>query len=91
VISVGLMVRAKPFSGFHGSCCWARRNLVVTANSSGCLAGYFRRSSHRAHTVGGQPPSLIETKSPIDVTKLLAAPHVKAVRAQTMLVDSYVS
>jgi Cu(I)/Ag(I) efflux system membrane protein CusA/SilA len=39
----------------------------------------------------GQPPSLIEDQVtyPI-VTKLLAAPHVKAVRAQTMLGDSYV-
>ena len=38
----------------------------------------------------GQPPSLIEDQVtyPI-VTKLLAAPHVKAVRAQTMLGDSY--
>ena len=40
---------------------------------------------------GGQPPSLIEDQVtyPI-VTKLLAAPHVKAVRAQTMFGDSYV-
>src|SRR5438128_6752482 len=39
----------------------------------------------------GQPPKLIEDQVtyPI-VTKLLAAPHVKAVRAQTMLGDSYV-
>src|SRR4030088_1690219 len=39
----------------------------------------------------GQPPSLIEdhVTYPI-VTKLLAAPHVKAVRAQTMFGDSYV-
>src|SRR5580698_7327148 len=39
----------------------------------------------------GQPPSLIEDQVtyPI-VTKLLAAPHVKAVRAQTMFGDSYV-
>jgi Cu(I)/Ag(I) efflux system membrane protein CusA/SilA len=39
----------------------------------------------------GQPPSLIEDQItyPI-VTKLLAAPHVKAVRAQTMFGDSYV-
>ena len=39
----------------------------------------------------GQPPSLIEDQVtyPI-VTRLLAAPHVKAVRAQTMLGDSYV-
>ena len=38
----------------------------------------------------GQPPSLIEDQVtyPI-VTKLLAAPHVKAVRAQTMPGDSY--
>ena len=42
-------------------------------------------------TWAGQPPSLIEDQVtyPI-VTKLLAAPHVKAVRAQTMLGDSYV-
>src|SRR5262252_4042945 len=39
----------------------------------------------------GQPPSLIEDQVtyPI-VKKLLAAPHVKAVRAQTMFGDSYV-
>src|SRR2546428_3544850 len=39
----------------------------------------------------GQPPSLIEDQVtyPI-VTPLLAAPHVKAVRAQTMFGDSYV-
>src|SRR5438094_360608 len=39
----------------------------------------------------GQPPSLIEDQVtyPI-VTKLLAAPHVKAFRAQTMFGDSYV-
>jgi Cu(I)/Ag(I) efflux system membrane protein CusA/SilA len=39
----------------------------------------------------GQPPDLIEDQVtyPI-VTSLLAAPHVKAVRAQTMLGDSYV-
>jgi Cu(I)/Ag(I) efflux system membrane protein CusA/SilA len=39
----------------------------------------------------GQPPDIIEDQVtyPI-VTSLLAAPHVKAVRAQTMLGDSYV-
>src|SRR5450631_3125780 len=39
----------------------------------------------------GQPPNLIEDQVtyPI-VTTLLAAPHVKAVRAQTMFNDSYV-
>ena len=39
----------------------------------------------------GQPPDVIEDQVtyPI-VTSLLAAPHVKAVRAQTMLSDSYV-
>jgi len=39
----------------------------------------------------GQPPSIIEDQVtyPI-VTTLLAAPHVKAVRAQTMFGDSYV-
>jgi Cu(I)/Ag(I) efflux system membrane protein CusA/SilA len=39
----------------------------------------------------GQPPSLLEDQVtyPI-VTRLLAAPHVKAVRAQTMFGDSYV-
>src|SRR5262245_28575180 len=42
-------------------------------------------------SVAGQPPSLIEDQVtyPI-VTKLLAAPRVKAVRAQTMFGDSYV-
>ena len=39
----------------------------------------------------GQPPNLIEDQVsyPI-VTTLLAAPHVKAVRAQTLFGDSYV-
>src|SRR6201997_4438202 len=39
----------------------------------------------------GQPPDVIEDQVtyPI-VTSLLAAPHVKAVRAQTMFGDSYV-
>src|SRR5580698_25788 len=39
----------------------------------------------------GQPPDIIEDQItyPI-VTSLLAAPHVKAVRAQTMIGDSYV-
>ena len=39
----------------------------------------------------GQPPNIIEDQVtyPI-VTALLAAPHVKAVRAQTMFGDSYV-
>src|ERR1700691_6428087 len=39
----------------------------------------------------GEPPSIIEDQVtyPI-VTTLLAAPHVKAVRAQTMFGDSYV-
>ncbi len=44
------------------------------------------------HTAwAGQPPSIIEDQVtyPI-VTTLLAAPHVKAVRAQTMFGDSYV-
>jgi Cu(I)/Ag(I) efflux system membrane protein CusA/SilA len=44
------------------------------------------------HTAwAGQPPDVIEDQVtyPI-VTSLLAAPHVKAVRAQTMLGDSYV-
>src|SRR5438552_148913 len=42
-------------------------------------------------TWAGQPPSLIEDQVtyPI-VSSLLAAPHVKAVRAQTMFGDSYV-
>jgi len=39
----------------------------------------------------GQPPSLIEDQVTYPmVTALLAAPHVKAVRAQTMFGDSYV-
>src|SRR6202158_2383759 len=39
----------------------------------------------------GQPPSIIEDQVTYPlVTTLLAAPHVKAVRAQTMLGDSYV-
>lgn len=42
-------------------------------------------------TWAGQPPDIIEDQVtyPI-VTSLLAAPHVKALRAQTMLGDSYV-
>ena len=42
-------------------------------------------------TWAGQPPNIIEDQVtyPI-VTALLAAPHVKAVRAQTMFGDSYV-
>src|SRR5207237_6965623 len=42
-------------------------------------------------TWAGQPPSLIEDQVtyPI-VSSLLAAPHVKAVRAQTMFGDSYI-
>jgi Cu(I)/Ag(I) efflux system membrane protein CusA/SilA len=39
----------------------------------------------------GQPPSLIEDQVTYPIgTTLLAAPHVKAVRAQTMFGDSYV-
>ena len=44
------------------------------------------------HTAwNGEPPNIIEDQVtyPI-VTALLAAPHVKAVRAQTMFGDSYV-
>src|SRR3974390_2156288 len=44
------------------------------------------------HTAwAGQPPNIIENQVtyPI-VTSLLAAPHVKAVRAQTMFGDSYI-
>jgi Cu(I)/Ag(I) efflux system membrane protein CusA/SilA len=43
------------------------------------------------HTVWNEPPNIIEDQVtyPI-VTALLAAPHVKAVRAQTMFGDSYV-
>ncbi|MGH6935372.1 MAG: efflux RND transporter permease subunit, partial [Methylocella sp.] len=43
------------------------------------------------HTAWNEPPNIIEDQVtfPI-VTRLLAAPHVKAVRAQTMFGDSYV-
>src|ERR1039458_6690363 len=43
------------------------------------------------HTAWDEPPNVIEDQVtyPI-VTALLAAPHVKAVRAQTMFGDSYV-
>src|SRR5262249_13075943 len=43
------------------------------------------------HTAWNEPPNIIEDQVtyPI-VTALLAAPHVKAVRAQTMFGDSYV-
>ena len=85
--------------------CARNRFLVFTGTLLLVLAGIFslRRIPLDAlpdisdvqviiHTPwAGQPPSLIEDQVtyPI-VTKLLAAPHVKAVRAQTMFGDSYV-
>jgi Cu(I)/Ag(I) efflux system membrane protein CusA/SilA len=85
--------------------CAQNRFLVVTGTLLLVLAGIWslRRIPLDAlpdisdvqvivHTPwSGQPPSLIEDQVtyPI-VTKLLAAPHVKAVRAQTMFGDSYV-
>jgi len=85
--------------------CAQNRFLVFTATLLLVLAGIWslRRIPLDAlpdisdvqvivHTPwAGQPPSLIEDQVtyPI-VTKLLAAPHVKAVRAQTMFGDSYV-
>ena len=85
--------------------CAQNRFLVVTGTLLLVLAGIWslRRIPLDAlpdisdvqvivHTPwAGQPPSLIEDQVtyPI-VTKLLAAPHVKAVRAQTMFGDSYV-
>jgi copper/silver efflux system protein len=86
-------------------CCAQNRFLVFTGTLLLVLAGIWslRRIPLDAlpdisdvqvivHTPwAGQPPNLIEDQVsyPI-VTKLLAAPHVKAVRAQTMFGDSYV-
>ena len=86
-------------------CCARNRFLVFTGTLLLVLAGIWslRRIPLDAlpdisdveviiHTPwAGQPPSLIEDQVtyPI-VTTLLAAPHVKAVRAQTMFGDSYV-
>jgi len=85
--------------------CTENRFLVITATCLLVAAGLWsmRRIALDAlpdisdveviiHTQwAGQPPNLIEDQVsyPI-VTKLLAAPHVKAVRAQTMFGDSYV-
>jgi len=68
-----------------------RGNLVVAPHPARCAAGYSDVQVIIHTRWAGQPPSLIEDQVtyPI-VTKLLAAPHVKAVRAQTMLGDSYV-
>jgi Cu(I)/Ag(I) efflux system membrane protein CusA/SilA len=84
---------------------WARnRFLVFTATLSLVLAGIWtmRRIPLDAlpdisdvqviiHTAWDEPPNIIEDQVtyPI-VTALLAAPSVKAVRAQTMFGDSYV-
>src|SRR5207248_4217084 len=86
-------------------CCAQARFLVFTGTLLLVLAGVWslRRIPLDAlpdisdvqviiHTSWtGQPPSLIEDQVtyPI-VTRLLAAPHVKAVRAQTMFGDYYV-
>ena len=86
------MVRAQPVSGFH------RRH-----SARGCRRVVLRRVPLDAlpdisdvqviiHTDwAGEPPNIIEDQVtyPI-VTALLAAPHVKDVRAQTMFGDSYV-
>ena len=85
--------------------CAGNRFLVFTGTLLLVLAGFWslRRIPLDAlpdisdvqvivHTPwAGQPPSLIEDQVtyPI-VTTLLAGPHVKAVRAQTMFGDSYV-
>jgi Cu(I)/Ag(I) efflux system membrane protein CusA/SilA len=85
---------------------WCARNrfLVFTATLSLVLAGIWamRRIPLDAlpdisdvqviiHTAWNEPPNIIEDQVtyPI-VTALLAAPNVKAVRAQTMFGDSYV-
>ena len=85
---------------------WCARNrfLVFTATLSLVLAGIWtmRRIPLDAlpdisdvqviiHTAWDEPPNIIEDQVtyPI-VTALLAAPNVKAVRAQTMFGDSYV-
>ena len=67
------------------------RHLVAAARAPGCSAGYFRCSSHHSHHWAASRPTsskirLLIRSSPA----LLAAPHVKAVRAQTMFGDSYV-
>jgi Cu(I)/Ag(I) efflux system membrane protein CusA/SilA len=83
---------------------WCARNrfLVFTATLSLVLAGIWamRRipldalpdiSDVQVITAWDEPPNIIEDQVtyPI-VTALLAAPRVKAVRAQTMFGDSYV-
>ncbi len=56
-----------------------------------CAAGHLRRAGDHPYRLDGEPPNIIEDQVtyPI-VTAMLAAPHVKAVRAQTMFGDSYV-
>src|SRR6185437_12447637 len=84
--------------------CARNRSLVFTATIALMLAGIWtmRRIPLDAlpdisdvqviiHTAWDEPPNIIEDQVtyPI-VTTLLAAPNVKAVRAQTMFGDSYV-
>ena len=67
------------------------RHLVDAPHPARRAARHLRRAGDHSYGVGGEPPDIIEDQVtyPI-VTTLLAAPHVKAVRAQTMFGDSYV-
>ena len=83
---------AKPLSCFHrNSVSCAGRDLGDAAGSARCTAGYFGCRGDYSYELEWEPPNLIEDQVtyPI-VTALLAAPSVKAVRAQTMFGDSYV-
>jgi len=86
------MVCRKSFSRFHGhAAASAGRNLVSAAHPARRPTRHFRCGSDYPYPLDGSAPSIIEDQVtyPI-VTTLLAAPHVKAVRAQTMFGDSYV-
>ncbi len=85
-------MRPQSLHGLHWSVAAdTGRHLVVAACASDALPD-ISDVQVIVHTGwAGEPPDVIEDQVtyPI-VTSLLAAPHVKAVRAQTMLGDSYV-
>jgi copper/silver efflux system protein len=87
---IGARKIAFSFSWEQSFWCSPESGRCVTFRSTRCQT--FPTWKLFIHTPWpGQPPSLIEDQVtyPI-VTTLLAAPHVKAVRAQTMFGDSYV-